>query len=198
LAGPGPWEGGSYPDLPAPGPWEGGSWPQLAQSAAPEGSSYPELSQSGPGEGSSYPSARSNTDHHGDWGFIVEIEGMEVGAFSKVEGLTVEVESIEYQHSDDITPRKRMGKIKVDNVKLVKGYVMTGDLFKWCEEAMKGDASRKSISIILLDDSRGGEAARYNLFDCWPCKWSGFKLDAKGNAALVEEIEFVVESMERA
>ena len=219
LKGPGPWEGGSFPDLQKPGPGAASSYPQLAPAAMGEGSSYPQLAQVQAGEGSSYPQlpqggtspgsaypTSARKDHWGDWYFRVEIEGLEVGAFTKVEGLTVQVEAIEYQHSDDITPRKRMGRIKVDNVRLIKGYINTPDLYEWCEDAMKGDISRKSISVILTREhdkdqgsptGRAEEAARYNLYECWPTKWTGFKLDAMGRGALVEEIELVVEEIKR-
>jgi len=194
LKGPGPWEGGSWPALNKPGMGEGSNFPAMAAFKAPEGSSYPELAGTGPSEGSDYPSMRW-VDHVGDWSFRIEIEGQAVGHFTKVEGLTMSVETIEYQHSDDIVPRKRMGRIKVDNVRLVKGYVVTADLFNWCEEAMQGDCSRKSLSIVLLADDHTTELTRYNLYECWPAKWSGFKLDGKGQGALVEEIELVVEEI---
>ncbi len=219
--------GYAWPKLGTPGPWSGGSYPALATPKAGPGGSYPDLKSPGPWEGSDYgketywpkksgpssykwkelepqkkwpgmqlPSMRTD-DHWGEFPFRVEIEGLSVGAFTKVDGLNINVEQIEYAHGDDLTPKKRAGRIKVDNVKLSKGYINTADLYNWCDEAMKGDPKRKSVSVILLSDDHATELCRYNLFDCWPCKWSGFRLDAKGNGALVEEIEFVVESMKR-
>ena len=197
LAKPGPGAAGAYPSVPGPAAQPSSMFPQLTGPAPWPSSSFPELPGPTKFPGSEYPMTRTWLDHAGDFGFVVSIEGMEVGAFTKVEGLTVQVEPIEYQHSDDITPRKRMGRIKVENVRLVKGYVATDVLYKWCEDAMKGDVSRKSMSIVLLGDDRASEVARYNLFEVWPTKWSGFKLDGKGQGALVEEIELVVEQIER-
>jgi len=197
--GPGP--GGSWPTIPKSGPSEGSQFPVVAGAGMGEGGGqFPTLPNSGPGEGSALPSLRGGTwaDHFGDFNFGVEIEGMAVGGFAKVEGLNVAVEVIEYQHGNDITPRKRMGRISVENVRLIKGYINDSSLYKWCENAMKGDIARKSMSIVLLDDSRSVEVARYNLYEVWPTKWSGFKFDAKGRGALVEEIELVVEQIERA
>jgi len=193
-------------------PFAAYSWPKLEKAGPGEASSYPALDKAGPGEASSYPQLSKDTssppggvgadhrtfDHVGLFGFRIEIEGLSVGAFTKVEGLTVSVETIEYQHSNDITPRKRMGRVKVENVKLIKGYLSTPDLYEWCLSAMKGDIERRAVSIILLDDDRSREPIRYNLFECWPCKWSGFRLDASNTGALVEEIELVVEELEVA
>lgn len=197
LPNQGPWESGQFGELPGPAPWPSSQFPALPGPAPWEQSQFDELPQQSAWPGSSYPSMRW-VDHVGDWAFRIEIEGEEAGYFSKVEGLTVQIEAIEYQHSDDITPRKRMGKIKVDNVRLVKGYVNSPALFEWCEKCMDGDISRKSVSIVLLADDHSAELCRYNLYEVWPCKWSGFKLDGKGQGALVEDIELIVEQIKRA
>ncbi len=211
MPGPKSGEASKYPSPAPSGPASASAYPVIQSSGASEGSSYPQGSSSSANPGSNYPMPPSQNkmpgneipsmrkqDHYGDFAFRVEIEGMAVGAFSKVEGLNVSIETIEYQHSDDITPRKRFGRIKVDNVRLIKGYVNTSTLFEWCESAMKGDISRKSVSVILMDVDHNEELCRYNLFDCWPCKWSSFKLDGMGRGALVEEVELVVEQVERA
>ena len=224
LQGPGPWPSSSLPNLQKPGPGDASSYPQLKGPGAGEAGSYPQLKGPGAGEGGIYPQLKGpgpwpasslpglsgqkkwpgstlpgmlRDDHIGEFGFRVEIEGVSAGHFTKVEGLNISIETIEYQHGDDITPRKRPGRIKVDNVRLIKGYVNTPALYNWCNDVMKGDVSHKSVSVVLLADDKGTELSRYNLFDVWPCKWSGFKLDGKGQGALVEEIELVCESLQR-
>lgn len=197
LPGPKAGEAGNLPQLKKPGPGEGGQWPALAGPAATGGEGFPAYNSGNVAPSNDLPKVRIS-DHIGDFGFRVEIGGLYVGGFTKVEGLTSSVEVIEFQHGNDITPRKRMGRIKVENVRLIKGYINDPFLYKWCESAMRGDIQRKSMSIVLLDDTRMGEIARYNLFEVWPTKWSGFKLDAMGRGALVEEIELVVERLDRA
>ena len=212
LEKPGPGDPGQYPALQKAGPGEGGSYPAVGKGGPGEGGNYPQMATPSGGEGGSYPTLKQDTaspegsvnpaertfDHVGLFGFRVEIEGLDVGAFTKVEGLNVSIETIEYQHSNDLTPRKRMGRIKVENVKLIKGYLSTPDLYNWCLSAMKGDIERRAVSIVLLDDDRSKEPIRYNLFEFWPCKWTGFRLDAGNSGALVEEIELVVEELEVA
>ena len=61
---------------------------------------------------------------------------------------------------------------------------------------MDGKVERKSVSVILRDDA-GDEIMRYNAFEAWPAKWKGFSLNGKGNTALTEEIEMVIERLER-
>jgi len=209
---PAPFKKYNWPKLEKPGPGDASSYPALEKAGPGEAGSYPALEKGGAGESGSYASTKKDStspeggvtptergfDHVGLFGFRVEIEGLDVGAFTKVEGLNVSIETIEYQHSNDLTPRKRMGRIKVENVKLIKGYLSTPDLYNWCLSAMQGDIERRAISIILLDDDRSQEPIRYNLFECWPCKWTGFRLDAGNSGAMVEEIELVVEELEVA
>ncbi len=90
----------------------------------------------------------------------------------------------------------RPGRPKIGNLKLVKGYVNTDTLWCWCQDIIDGKVKRKSGSVVLLSDS-GEEVTRYNFFDAWPTRWSGFRLNGKGSDALVEELELVVERIER-
>ncbi|MDF2628049.1 MAG: T4-like virus tail tube protein gp19 [Symbiobacteriaceae bacterium] len=65
------------------------------------------------------------------------------------------------------------------------GSLTDTSLLEWFKEG----AERKSGSIIYLDRS-GKEVARYNLFEAWPVRFE--------STHIVEEIEFVVERVERA
>ncbi|HYG56785.1 MAG TPA: phage tail protein [Symbiobacteriaceae bacterium] len=66
---------------------------------------------------------------------------------------------------------------------------MDAALLAWYDKGLSGTAERRPVSIVFLND-KGGEAARYNLFECWPVRWSA--------SHLVEEIELAVERVERA
>jgi len=136
------------------------------------------------------------TDHHGNFNFRIEIEGLDAGGFKSVDGLEVTIAPIEYFNGNSRMPLKRPGRPKIGNLVLHKGYVNTDVLWRWCEEVMGGKISRKSGSVVLLDDS-GLEVSRYNFFEAWPSKWSGFKLDGKSDDAVVETLELAVERLER-
>jgi phage tail-like protein len=140
---------------------------------------------------------RQGLDHYGSFNFRVEIEGLDCGGFRSVQGLEVSVDAIEYHVGDQRMPMKRPGRPKVGNIVLEKGYINTDVLWRWCEEVMNGKVSRKSGSIVLMDDGAMGELTRYNFFNAWPTKWSGFKLEGKGNEAMVETLELAVERIQR-
>jgi phage tail-like protein len=140
--------------------------------------------------------ARREYDHIGGFNFKVEIDNVTQGAFKAVDGLEVETEIIEFQDGDDRTLRKRPGRTKFSDVTLKRGIVENRELWDWFEEIQAGKHERKSVSIVLCDDS-GDEVMRYDLFEAWPCKWKGFSLDGKGTDVAVEEISFVIEGMKR-
>lgn len=139
---------------------------------------------------------RRKHDHIGQFNFRIEIDGVTQAAFKACEGLDSETEIIEFQDGDDLTLRKRPGRTKYSNIKLKRGYVSTEELWLWRKKVMEGKVDRKSGSVILLNDN-GQEIMRYNFFEAWPSKWTGFNLDGKGTDVAVEELEFVVERWER-
>ena len=135
-------------------------------------------------------------DHIGNFNFHLEVEGLTAGTFRNVEGLDSETEIVEYQDGDDLTLRKRPGRTKYSNIVLKRGYVSSGELWTRRKKVMDGSVGRKSGSVILCNDA-GDPVMRYNFFEAWPCKWKGFTLDGKGTDAVVEEVELVIERLER-
>lgn len=128
--------------------------------------------------------------------FKVEIEGVTVGSFIQFSGAESTTEVITYQDGDDMLLRKRPGRTTYSNIVLKRGYISNDELWNWYRRVAEGQVERRSGSIISLDD-RGEEILRYNFFEAWPCRWKGMEFDAGTNAALVEEIELVIEKFER-
>lgn len=140
---------------------------------------------------------RRSHDPYGDFNFVVEIDGLSAGAFQKCDGLNFEVDMIEYQHGMDPYPRKRRGVVKWGNIRLTKGYTTNNELWKWCQEIMKGKPGRRTGAIHLLadDNNTSVPVKTFKWINGFPVKWSGFKFDAKSDSPLVEEIEFCVEEV---
>jgi phage tail-like protein len=141
------------------------------------------------------PSRRTDIDHVGAYNFKVEIGGVAAGYFKGVDGLSAELEVIEFQDGDDLTLRKRPGRAKFGDVTLKKGYIVTADLQEWWRQAREGQYTRRDISIIL-NDNAGNAIRTWFLFGCWPKAWKVSALDGKGNDVVTEELTFVVENMQ--
>lgn len=145
-----------------------------------------------PGESSS---GRRDWDHYGDYNFVIEIDGIEAGAFQKCDGLTFDVDLIEFKDSMDPYPRYRPGIRRFGKLKLTKGMINNTELWDWCQGIIQGKSDRRHGAIHVMADDGQSEEIHFQFFDAFPVQWSGFKLDGKGNASLVEEITLVVESI---
>ena len=141
---------------------------------------------------------RRDHDVVGDFNFVIEIDGLQAGAFQKCDGLSWEADLIETRDSMDPYPRYRPGIRRFGKLKLTKGYVTDTTLWKWCQAVMKGEHDRRNGSITLYDDDGQSAVVSYNFIDALPVKWSGFRLDGKGSGGLVEEIELAIECIELA
>ena len=136
-------------------------------------------------------------DHLGNSKFKIEIDGVTQGAFTAIDGLEATTEVIEFAEGSDTENRKRPGRTFYSNILLKRGYTNSDELWNWYKLVIDGKVERKNGSLIICAED-GSELARYNFFEAWPCRWKNFVMDARGRGTLIEELEVVVERMERA
>jgi phage tail-like protein len=143
--------------------------------------------------------ARRPLDPFASQNFKLEIQGITVAGFSECTGLNAETNIIEYRAgTDDIFPRKLPGLSKFGNVTLKSGLTTDNSLFTWHKQVMDGNITRQNVSIVVLDETRKTEGARYNLVNAWPSKYMAPDLKANANEIAIESIEIAHEGMERA
>ncbi|MFZ5352364.1 MAG: phage tail protein [Bacillota bacterium] len=130
-------------------------------------------------------------DVTGVFRFLVEIDGLLVGGFTRVSGLEVETEEEEYQEGglNEYTHHLPV-RTKYPRLILRRGYASSNDLWDWHEQVASGRTVRKNGSIILLD-ARGHEICRWNFFDAYPVKWTGPELDSESSRIAIETLEIV-------
>ncbi len=132
-------------------------------------------------------------------GFRIELDGVSLGSWSKVSGLEVRIEVLEFREGSDpnAIPRKLPGRTTFANVTLERGYVNQSFFEAWIGQVREGAPGfRKNLSLVILDRS-GAEAARYNLFNCWPASWELKTPDGKGGDVVMEEVVLAVEGFEK-
>lgn len=134
------------------------------------------------------------SDHLGAYNFTITIEGINAGYFKNVDGLSMELEVIEFQDGDDLQLRKRPGRTKFGDITLKKGYVVTPDLQKWFEETRNGNVTRKTVTIELKDNV-GKTVQSWIALETWIKQWKVNGLDGKGNDVFTEEIVLVCEEL---
>lgn len=134
-------------------------------------------------------------DHYGDFNFQIEIDGVSAGSFQKCEGLSIDVDIITWRDGMDPYPRKKPGNVNFGTLKLTKGRVASTALWDWCKTVIDGShkTARKGGAVHVLSDNGAEKLATYRFIDAFPKRWSGFKMDGKGQGGLVEEIEIEVE-----
>ena len=132
-----------------------------------------------------------------NFNFLVDIGvGDELG-FSEVEGLSGEIEVIEYREGADRvnTARKLPGLAKYPNVTLKRGITGRTDLFEWWKSVRDGQVQRRNVTITLLDEQRQA-VYRWHLRDAFPVKIEGPSLNATGNEVAIETLELAHEGLE--
>src|SRR6476661_1618012 len=82
--------------------------------------------------------------------FRVEIDGIAVGSFSDVSGLSSDGDVAEYRNGDDVPLRLR----KFSNITLKRGYTDNRELWDWRNNIVNGVADRRDGSIVLMDEER--------------------------------------------
>ncbi len=127
--------------------------------------------------------------------FLFEVDGLEIGQFNEVSGLSVEVEVESVQEGgENQFVHKLPGRMSWPNITLKRGVIQADNLFTWLKEASgegyasKGKLERRSaaITLLALDGSR---VRAWNLADAFAVKWRGPSFAAIPNGAATEELE---------
>jgi len=133
--------------------------------------------------------------------FRVEIDGVHVGSFSEVSGLSSDGDIVEYRDGDDgpLHVRKLMGLRKASNITLKRGYTDNRELWDWRNNIVngtliKGQPDRRDGAIVLQNEEHQ-DVLRWNFTAGWIHKIDGPTFNAKGNEVGIESAEIVVESI---
>lgn len=141
--------------------------------------------------------ADDRQDPYRTFNFRLEVDGVEVAAFSEVTGLQSEGEVADYRTGMDLplTTRKLIGLRKFGPVTLKRGMVQDSTLWDWYRSIASGTPDRRNGSVILMDEQRT-DVLRWNFESAWPNKISASDLKASGNDVAVESVELVIENLE--
>jgi phage tail-like protein len=129
--------------------------------------------------------------------FKVVIEGGIEASFSEVSGLDIEVEITEYRHGDSpvFSTSKMPGLIKTSDVTMKKG-IFTNDvsLFEWFNEINMNTIERKTVQIMLLNES-GDTEITWTLTNAFPKQIQGTDLNSTSSDVAVETMVLAHEGL---
>ena len=128
--------------------------------------------------------------------FLFQVDGQEIGWFSEVSGLQVEVafETIE-EGGQNAFVHKVPGRLTWPNLVFKRGITETNNLSEWLEkssgaglEATGNKLTRSTGAITLL--SRSGKHLRaWEIEGAFPVKWSGPTFSSGSDDTADEELE---------
>lgn len=136
-------------------------------------------------------------DPYRNFRFRVEIEGIQQAGFREVSGFDASLSIVEYREGNEvITPRKLPGLAKYSNITLKWGVTDSMDMYQWIEDCVSGTISRKTVTIIALDEE-GNDVATWQVIEAWPTKYTAPSFNGTASEVAIENLELAHEGMKR-
>lgn len=120
--------------------------------------------------------------------FLVEIEGLAGGAFTRVKGLSreIKVETFREGGVNDYE-HKLASQATHPAVVLERGFALD-PLWNWALATAQGEIVRRKVSVHLCDEA-GNDAWIWHIDSAFPVKWSCSDLDALASPVAMESVE---------
>lgn len=128
--------------------------------------------------------------------FLLEVDGVEIGVFSEVTGLQVNIGVDEYSEGgQNGYVHKLPGRMTWPNLVFRRGITDSDALFAWVQKSSgegfasngnKLNRSTGAVTVVASDDTR---LRSWNLDGVFPVRWSGPTLTVARSEALEEELE---------
>lgn len=133
-----------------------------------------------------------------NYNFLLRIDTSEI-RFTECIGLGMRIEPIRYRESGaQSVVRALPGPVAYSEVILRYGLSDSLDLWNWLKNTAAGSVQRRNVTIVQLSNDGAAQKINWNLFDAWPCQWSGVPFDALGREAAIEELRLAFDRLARA
>lgn len=122
------------------------------------------------------------------YNFAVEIDGIIVGGFSDVSGLSIETQ-VDRKTFGGENHREHAFVMQTKFSDITLKHGITGDyyMWNWYEKVINGHIERHSGSIYLLDHS-GNPKVWWDFLEAYPIKWEGPVFSATSSAVAAETL----------
>ena len=126
--------------------------------------------------------------------FKVTLENADWDKFIEVGGLGISFEVMSNNEGGANTIELQPGRARMNRLTLRRRFRNDPTLMEWIKEIQDGKDTRKSGSVVLLDDEGKNEVVRFNFYQAFPCEWQAPHLST--DAATEAAIETVVLAVE--
>jgi phage tail-like protein len=129
--------------------------------------------------------------------FVLEIEGITSGGFTRVKGISREVKYESYREGGVVEyEHKLITQVSYPVVVLERGLALD-DLWKWAQATADGEVKRKTVWIRLRDE--GNQASwSWQIEYALPVKWTASDLDANTSPVVMESLELAHHGLRKA
>ena len=131
----------------------------------------------------------ARSDPYSGFRFLVSIDQIQAGGFSKVKGLSREtrIESFREGGVNDFE-YKFISLTAYPNLALDRGLADPG-LWQWHQDVVEGRVTRRTITVTLRDEQMH-EVWSWTVQAAYPVKWTASDFDATSGQVVTESVEF--------
>ena len=128
--------------------------------------------------------------------FKLSIDGVTETYFQEIDGITGQIEVLEYQEGGENTMTHKLpGATRFQNLVLRRGVTTSKAFWDWFFKAVNGEVARKNGSICMMD-YEGKTKVTINFKEGFPCRWEGLKLDSRESKLSLESLEIAHKGIE--
>lgn len=138
-----------------------------------------------------FTTSNSKDEPYNNFVYQVEIDNTTVGGFTKVAGLSVESEVLEYQEGGlhDVT-HTFPTKVTFPNVKLHRGETAHDNFIEWITKSVMEPAKEVRFDVdITMKDIEQSATWGWKLIDAYPVRWEGPQMVANADRFAMELLE---------
>jgi phage tail-like protein len=129
--------------------------------------------------------------------FLLEIDEIASGGFTRVKGITRDVKHESYREGGvNEYEHKLVTQVSYPVVVLERGLVLD-DLWKWATATAEGDVRRKTIRIRVQNEA-DEKIWAWEIAHAIPVKWTASDLDAQASQVVMESLELAHHGLRKA
>lgn len=127
--------------------------------------------------------------------FLLEVDGLPIGRFSAVSGLSMSVDVETYQEGGENNyEHKFPGRVTWENLVFKRGITNDNNLFNWFELTvgpgfMLTDSFSRATAGVTMLSANGKRLRSWVIQDAFPVRWKGPDFDANNDEVPTEELE---------
>jgi phage tail-like protein len=124
--------------------------------------------------------------------FNVVVDGVELGSFTALDGLSAEYEVRTYQEGGENGFIHQLpGRLKYSNIKLTRPVdLQSKGIGSWFRLLAKGVGGRRHTATVVAFNDNSEPVAEWTFVDVWPVRYSGPSLSTESAKVATETFEF--------